>query len=86
MIRELIEAMEEDDEDAKLAIDMYVYQIKKMIGSFLPVLGGIDVLVFTAGVGENVPLIRERICDGFGFLGMDLTIRKMIPIISDSAY
>lgn len=75
-LRELIEAMEEDDEDAKLAIDMYVYQIKKMIGSFLPVLGGIDVLVFTAGVGENVPLIRERICDGFGFLGMDLDHTK----------
>ena len=71
-LRELVKAIKDGNEDAKLAIDIYVYQLVKMIGSFLPVLGGLDVLVFTAGVGEHVPLIRKRICDAFCFLGMDI--------------
>lgn len=75
-MRELIQAMVAGDQDAKLAIEMYVYQITKSIGSFLPVLGGLDVLVFTAGVGENVSLIRNRICRAFRFLGMDVEDEK----------
>lgn len=75
-MRELIDAKVKGDKDAKLAIEMYVYQIKKMIGSFLPVLGGVDAFVFTAGVGESAPLIRERICGAFDFLGVDLDHEK----------
>lgn len=72
-LRELIAAMESGEQNAKLAIDIYVYQMQKMIGSFLPVLRGLDVLVFTAGVGENVPLIRKRICEAFRFLGVAIS-------------
>jgi acetate kinase len=46
--------------------------VKKWIGSFAAALGGLDTLVFAAGIGEHAPLIRERICDGLGFLGIEL--------------
>ncbi|HXJ83676.1 MAG TPA: hypothetical protein VMS64_33930 [Candidatus Methylomirabilis sp.] len=46
--------------------------MRKWIGSFAATLGGVDTLVFAAGIGENAPLIRERICDGLGFLGIEL--------------
>ena len=49
---------------------LFCYQAKKWIGSFAAALGGLDTLVFAGGIGENAPLIRERICDGLGFLGI----------------
>ena len=54
------------------AIALYCYQVKKWIGSFAAALGGLDTLVFSGGIGENAPLIRARICDGLGFLGIEL--------------
>lgn len=81
-MRDVLQAMKAGDEDATLAIDMYVYQITKVIGSFLPILGGIDALVFTAGIGEHVPMIRERVCRRFRFLGIDLDQEKNDSISS----
>lgn len=58
--------------DAKLAVDYFVYRVAKEIGALTAVLGGIDGLVFTAGIGENSPEIRERICKASGWLGVEL--------------
>jgi acetate kinase len=53
-------------------VGLFCYQTKKWIGSFAAALGGLDTLVFAGGIGENAPLIRERICEGIGFLGIAL--------------
>ena len=58
--------------DARLAIDIYVHRIRQTIGAMAATLGGVDGLVFTAGVGENSPDIRERICENLDFLGLTL--------------
>jgi acetate kinase len=58
--------------DARLAIDIYVQRIRQTIGAMAATLGGVDALVFTAGVGENSPEIRERVCENLGFLGLTL--------------
>jgi acetate kinase len=54
------------------AVALFCYQAKKWVGAFAAVLGGLDTLVFSAGIGENCPSIRARICDGLGFLGIEL--------------
>ncbi len=48
------------------------YEVRKRIGAFAAALGGVDTLVFAGGIGENAPLVRPRICDGLGFLGIAL--------------
>jgi len=61
---------------------------RKWIGAFAAALGGLDTLVFTAGIGENAPLIRQRICDGLGFFGIELDPArngKNAPLISHDA-
>ncbi|SEN29750.1 acetate/propionate family kinase [Lihuaxuella thermophila] len=75
-MREVTEAMFNGDTAAKLAIDMYVYRLKKMIGAYIAAMNGIDVLVFTAGVGENASLIRQRVCEGLTFFGIELDKEK----------
>ena len=51
---------------------LFCYQAKKWIGSFAAALGGLDTLVFTGGIGENAALVRTRICEGLGFLGIEI--------------
>jgi acetate kinase len=63
---------EAEDIRAKEAIELFCYQVKKCIGAFTAALGGLDVMVFTGGIGENAPTIRARICDGLGFLGLEI--------------
>jgi acetate kinase len=58
--------------DARLAVDVYVHRIVKTIGAMAATLGGIDALVFTAGVGENAPEIRKRVCEKLRYLGLEL--------------
>lgn len=53
-----------------LALDMYAYRVKKYVGAYAAAMHGLDVLVFTAGVGENSPEVRASVCDGLGFLGI----------------
>ncbi len=65
-------AREADDERARLALELYVRRIVREICAMLAVLGGFDLLVFTAGVGEHSAVIRERVCAGLGFLGVTL--------------
>jgi acetate kinase len=83
-LRDLL-ARESDDVRAAEAVALFCYQAKKWIGSFAAALGGLDTLVFAGGIGENAPLIRERICDGLGFLGIQLNQKhnaRNAPLIS----
>ena len=64
--------LERSEPEARLAIDYFVYRAAKEIGSLAAVLGGVDGLVFTAGIGENSPEIRRRICESSKWLGVDL--------------
>ncbi len=70
-LRDLL-AREATDGRAAEAVALFCYQAKKWIGAFAAALGGLDTLVFAAGIGEHAPRIRERICDGLGFLGVQL--------------
>lgn len=69
-LRDIIKRKEEGDEEAHLAIEMYTYRIKKYIGAYYAALGRVDALIFTAGVGENSTLIREKSCQGLEALGI----------------
>lgn len=70
-MRDLL-ACEANDVRAAEAVAMFCYQVKKWIGGFAAALGGLDTLIFAGGIGENAPLVRARICDGLGFLGIEL--------------
>jgi acetate kinase len=71
-MRDLL-AQEGHDIRAAEAVALFCYQAKKWIGAFAAALGGMDTLVFAGGIGENAPPIRARICDGLGFLGIELS-------------
>jgi len=63
---------ENQDVRAAEAVALFCYQARKWIGSFAAALGGLDTLVFAGGIGENAPVVRARICEGLGFLGIKL--------------
>jgi acetate kinase len=76
-MRELL-AREQSDEECRLAVAIYCYEIKKRIGAYAAALGGLDVLVFSGGIGERAPVVRSRICSGLEFLGVDLDLAANI--------
>jgi len=67
--RDLEEAADKGNERAKLAIDVFAYTVRKYIGSYVAAMNGVDAIVFTAGLGENSPRMRDQICNGLEFLG-----------------
>ena len=67
---------ETNDTRAAEAVELFCYQIKKCIGAYAAVLNGLDVLVFTGGIGENIPGVRARICSGLEFLGIELDEKR----------
>lgn len=72
-MRELLaEATENNDRRARLAIEIFCYRAKKYVGSYLAAMGGADAVVFTGGIGENSPEVRSLICEGLGWLGLEL--------------
>jgi acetate kinase len=72
-MRELLdEAHESGDRRALLAIEIFCYRVRKYVGAYLAALGGADALVFTGGIGENSAEIRARICEGLGWMGVEL--------------
>ena len=71
-MRDIENAIAEGNERAKLALDMYEYRIKKYIGSYTAALGGVDVLVFTGGVGENQTGTRQKVCESLAFMGVKI--------------
>ena len=88
--RDLDDADEQGNERATLALQVFANDVKKYIASYAALMGGIDVLVFTAGVGENSPSMRERICEGLEFLGISIdkelnNVRGEETIVSDDS-
>jgi len=71
-MRDLTEAAYAGDHDAALAIDIYTREIARYIGGYTAIMGGLDVIAFTAGTGENSPLVREKVCSYFGYMGLKL--------------
>ena len=71
-MREILAASKKGHERAKLALDIYVHRLRAGIGAMIAVLGGIDALAFTAGVGEHSPEVRAAVCDKFAFLDLRL--------------
>ena len=71
-MRDIDAAIEKGDERAKLALDMYIYRIIKYVGAFAAVLNGVDVIVFTGGVGENQQILRKRVCDHLTYMGVKI--------------
>jgi acetate kinase len=74
-MREIVEAMEEGHRGAQLAFDMYAYRIRKYIGAYTAAMNGLDVLVFTAGIGQNSAVMRRKICEQLTFFGIELDER-----------
>jgi acetate kinase len=75
-MREILAASKHGNERAKLALDIYVHRLQSGIGAMIGVLGGVDALIFTAGVGDNSPEVRAAVCDNFAFLGLRLDPEK----------
>ena len=75
-MRDVENAAANGDERAQLALDMYFYRIKKYIGAYAAAMGGVDIIVFTAGVGENQAGMREDVCKGLEFLGVKFDASK----------
>ena len=71
-MRQILAASKNGHERAKLAFDIYIHRLRSEIGAMVAVLGGVDALVFTAGVGENSAEVRAAVCDTFAFLGLRL--------------
>jgi acetate kinase len=74
-MRDLLKC-ESQDVRAAEAVAVFCYQIKKWIGAFAAALGGVDTLVFAGGIGKNAPSVRARICDGLGFLGIEVEEKR----------
>jgi acetate kinase len=74
-MRDLLER-EMQDVRAAEAVALFCYQVRKWIGAFAAALGGVDTLVFAGGIGENAPAVRARICEGLGFLGIELDQKR----------
>ena len=75
-MREIIKAADDNHKRSKYALEIFTYKIKKYLGSYAAAMGGIDAFVFTGGIGENAPLIREMVCENMEFLGLSLDKEK----------
>jgi acetate kinase len=75
-LRVILQERENGQERAELAFDMYIHRFRAGVGQMLASLAGLDVLVFTAGVGENSAIVREKVCAGLTFLGLKLDLEK----------
>jgi acetate kinase len=91
-MRDILSSAESGNELSKLALDIYCYRIRKYIGAYSAVMGGLDSLVFTAGVGENSPKVRELCCQDLQYLGVELNselnneaVKKEAIISSDNS-
>jgi acetate kinase len=76
-MRDLLD-LETQDVRAAEAVALFCHQVKKWIGAFAAALGGLDTLVLAGGIGENAPVVRSRICDGLGFLGIELDEKQNV--------
>ncbi|MBQ0085384.1 MAG: acetate kinase [Prevotella sp.] len=84
-MRDVTDAANNGDKKAQLALDMYFYRIKKYIGAYAAAMGGVDIIVFTAGVGENQTDMREIICNNLEWMGVKLDNKKNASIHGEEA-
>ncbi|MBP5420077.1 MAG: acetate kinase [Bacteroidales bacterium] len=84
-MREIQELIDNGDKRAKLAQQMYYYRVRKYIGSYAAAMGGVDILLFTGGVGENKQNCRETACEGLEFMGIKLDKKKNMEIQGEEA-
>ncbi len=85
-MRELLRKIDQDPRAGE-AVELFSYRVKKYIGAYTAVLGGLEVLVFTGGIGEHAPAVRKRICGGLEFLGIRMDVSRNdanAPVISSS--
>jgi len=82
-VRDVLAARARTDADAVLAFDVYAHRLRRELGGMIAVLGGLDVLVFTGGVGEHAAEVRAAACDGFGFAGVTLDADLNAALSSD---
>lgn len=82
-MRDIQNGMKEGNERAKLAFEMFVHRIKKYIGAYTAILGGLDILVFTGGIGENSVITRENVCKDMEFLGIELDVEKSNTVFGE---
>lgn len=75
-MRDILSAVDDGNADAKLALDMFCYRIRKYIGAYAAAMGGVDAVVFTAGIGENNSIIREMCVEGLEFMGIKINHEK----------
>jgi acetate kinase len=75
-LRDIMEAAENGNSQAQLALDAYHYGVKKYIGAYAAAMGGVDVIVFTGGIGQKSELSREAICEGLEFMGVKFDKEK----------
>ncbi|WP_372644676.1 acetate/propionate family kinase [Ancylomarina sp.] len=75
-MRDLENAAAEGNDRAQLALDMFAYRVKRFVGSYTASLGGVDLVIFTGGIGENDAVSREKIAGNFGYLGLDFDFEK----------
>jgi acetate kinase len=75
-MRDLHNAAEQGNEKAKLALDMYAYRVKKYIGAYAAACGGVDLIIFTGGIGENDFLIRQWACENMEYMGVEFDVEK----------
>ena len=75
-MRSIIKKANEGDEKCNLAVEMYTYRVKKYIGAYIAVLGKLDAIVFTAGIAENNPVIRAKICENLDHFGIEVDKEK----------
>jgi acetate kinase len=86
-MRQIISAMERGDDRATLAFDLFIHRLRSSIGQMLASLGGVDALIFTAGIGGNSAIVRQAACEGFEFLGLvlDRDLNRVCSIDLDIA-
>lgn len=84
-MREIEEAISQGNERAKLALEMYDYRIKKYVGAFTAAMGGLDLLIFTGGVGENQTTTREYVCEDMQYMGIEIDRTLNAKIHGDEA-
>ncbi len=75
-MRDVVAAMKQGNPRARLAFDVFVHRLRRSIGGMLASLGGLDAIVFTAGIGENSPEVRAATCESFAFLGLQIDAKK----------
>ena len=71
-MRDLWAAADSGNDRARLALDMFIYRVKKYVGAYAAAMGGVDIILFTGGIGENDFHVRARVCEGLEYMGVSL--------------